>query len=1071
MTTKRLYIGGLGHSISPKDLKDRFGKFGQVSDVEVVTRKDEDGNPVKTFGYISIDISEAEFRRCVTVLNKSKWKGGTIQIETAKESFLHRLAEERQQAAENAQPKNLNHKEGLVDSLKKAGVENYHMKAAVPGTEIPGHTDWVVSKFGRVLPVLNLKCKSKIFKYDPSKHCHNIKKLDTMTDDAEVTPVSQLTWEIPGGDDDISKKRRGEFPPQKKKTKKIKQDLMSLEKRSTLDGDDETLDEARSLITKEVPKKPQRAEDYLEVVGDDFLVKSSVFQHGESINLPTPGHLDDDRDYDSADTDEILTRSKTLNAPETELKEYSKPGLLCEMQSDECENTSTETTHLTKKPTAPSEENGEESDSSEESESSEESDSSVDSDYEAMMTNCCRLEISFGDLEMLAKQSLETSGDEDENSHEAASKPVSAQKRCINPEEILASILESSEDEGKKPKRKKRKEKSVSSLPAFMGTKGLFENSDASEPEPDPCMKIQNHEEPSHSVPNSECNNPPEAINDSLTLTHASSTEQSGSGEEQEREVDAPAAHSTLESSASAENTKDETNMAMETSDEEKDAIPETLKNSPSSRSQETTETLSNGVSSNKEDKQAKYATTPEVTSSKEQDEESRAFRKAPVCDAEKQRQDNEKRLAALEQRQRETEQLKKLIQGSLAEVDTPNANKGKHLVFDSDDEGDDDDDDEADDGLEDTKPKPSGASRLFDSSEGEDDDASDEERFQLKPQFEGKAGQKLMALQSRFGADERFQMDARFMESEMEEEPNKSGETSQVIEEELVEEKNKNLEILQSVLNINKPASGAEPTKSKIFRDISALHYDPTRKDHAAFEKRTEPKTEGKAARRKKQAEAEKLPEVSKDIFYDVAVDLKEVFGSTTTTVEGKKDVFEWDKEEEEVHAEEMKEQSPRADGHTDVQSDVFSSATPEKTESSGFKFSFFGEEEEIVTDTNAMTGEYKTELLRGPKASWQGDPRFQDSSSEEEDTEETEGDNKTASVIVVEDLKPSKKMLFFFYQDDARLKEGPRMFCRPAKLGDQREEWEGKRTSLIEEYRKKHKVARKKLRESHRN
>ena len=54
--------------------------------------------------------------------------------------MFHRLAEERQQAAENAQPKNLNHKEGLVDSLKKAGVENYHMKAAVPGTEIPGHT-------------------------------------------------------------------------------------------------------------------------------------------------------------------------------------------------------------------------------------------------------------------------------------------------------------------------------------------------------------------------------------------------------------------------------------------------------------------------------------------------------------------------------------------------------------------------------------------------------------------------------------------------------------------------------------------------------------------------------------------------------------------------------------------------------------------------------------------------------------------------------------------------------------------------------------------------------------------
>ncbi|KAG5274223.1 hypothetical protein AALO_G00133670 [Alosa alosa] len=135
MLTKRLYVGGLSHNISEKDLKDRFGKFGEVSDVEVVTRKDEGGNPVKTFGYININISDDGFKKCLTVLNKSKWKGGTLQIELAKESFLHRLAMER--------------------------VENFHMKAAVPGTEIPGHKDWIVSKFGRVLPVLNLKCEGK----------------------------------------------------------------------------------------------------------------------------------------------------------------------------------------------------------------------------------------------------------------------------------------------------------------------------------------------------------------------------------------------------------------------------------------------------------------------------------------------------------------------------------------------------------------------------------------------------------------------------------------------------------------------------------------------------------------------------------------------------------------------------------------------------------------------------------------------------------------------------------------------------------------------------------------------
>lgn len=48
MITKRLYVGGLSHNISKKDLKDRFGKFGEVSDVEVVTRKDEDGKCMST---------------------------------------------------------------------------------------------------------------------------------------------------------------------------------------------------------------------------------------------------------------------------------------------------------------------------------------------------------------------------------------------------------------------------------------------------------------------------------------------------------------------------------------------------------------------------------------------------------------------------------------------------------------------------------------------------------------------------------------------------------------------------------------------------------------------------------------------------------------------------------------------------------------------------------------------------------------------------------------------------------------------------------------------------------------
>lgn len=45
---RRLYVGGLSHTVTQKDLKDRFGKFGDVEDVELRTRRDEDGEECRT---------------------------------------------------------------------------------------------------------------------------------------------------------------------------------------------------------------------------------------------------------------------------------------------------------------------------------------------------------------------------------------------------------------------------------------------------------------------------------------------------------------------------------------------------------------------------------------------------------------------------------------------------------------------------------------------------------------------------------------------------------------------------------------------------------------------------------------------------------------------------------------------------------------------------------------------------------------------------------------------------------------------------------------------------------------
>ncbi|XP_012663802.1 nucleolar protein 8 [Otolemur garnettii] len=572
---KRLFVGGLSETVSETDLQNQFSRFGEVSDVEIITRKDDQGNPQKIFAYINIKVAEADLKKCMSVLNKTKWKGGTLQIQLAKESFLHRLAQEREEAKAK--------KEKLTSStnlLEKMGGANFHMKA-VPGTEVPGHKNWVVSKFGRVLPVLHLKNqhKRKIVKYDPSKYCHNLKK-----------------------------------------------------------------------------------------IGEDFT----------------------------------------------------------------------------------------------------------------------------------------------------------------------------------------------------------------------------------NTIPISSLN--------------------------------------------------------------------------------------------------------------------------------------NQKRLAALEARQKAKEVQKKLVHNALANLDGHPEDKPTHIIFGSDSENE-------------TEEIPT-KEQSHDSSENEESDSEDDSnRFKIKPQFEGRAGQKLMDLQSHFGTDERFRMDSRFLESDSEEEQEEVNEKKTAEEEELAEEKKKALNVIQSVLHMNLSSStskGSVPAKK--FKDI--IRYDPTRHDHATYERKRDDQTkESKAKRKKKREEAEKVPEVSKEIYYNIATDLKEIFQAAKDTSE--------------------KEDTP---GNEDCVGEKSEEIKDSATLTSGaeqpgsFTFSFFG------SDTKDMKEEiYRVETMKPGKITWQEDPRFQDSSSEEEDiTEET--DHRKPSPE--EESLPEKETtrFFFFSENDERL-HGSDLFWRGVGSNISKSSWEARTNNLRMDCRKKHKDAKRKM------
>uniref|UniRef100_G1MZ93 Nucleolar protein 8 n=1 Tax=Meleagris gallopavo TaxID=9103 RepID=G1MZ93_MELGA len=1053
--SKRLYVGGLGHTVSKAELQERFGKFGRVLDVEIITRKDEQGNPTKTFAYITVSSSESDLRKCISILNKTKWGGRTLQIEFAKESFLHRLAMEREEAKLQKEKPRRKDETVLLESLKKAGVVDFHMRA-VPGTEVPDHKNWIVGKFGRVLPILHLRNQQKnkisfllefyllkesccfyslihmnIVKYDPSKYCHNLRKLEE--DLTHVVPVSKLTWHLEEKDDSISKKRQGEFPVTKEQPKKLRQlgsqdvngvevlpsgcrsrlrniSSSQLDQRSKTKSsekselppsslnsntsgqsllldknsisrvvDIDSEEEIRAMMIKKMEKEQTKnfetESDHLEIVGDNFELKYNThwsLGNRDSVkkvvkgNSKERGAMDWDNGYDSADTDEIIAESKApgLSSTKTAVLENAKQVKVENKQmlsSKECDlvNDSSLKTHNLREDDVESKEKmrkpsisallstaGNSTAKASHSESSysesEEEESDMSSDYESMMQNCYRLDLTLDDLKALAAEKSETSVEEfssTQSSSQCSIKesakgnvvhkpehskiPPAVIKKCICPEDILAAILDGEEDADEESS--KGRSNSCLKFQPFRGMGSLCNEStkdstdlkkrsvgssgfEASLPfcgEKSPEGQSENH--PFYSLEVSTKKNQNIHCERHKELSDAASLP--------DKNVCGPRLQGT--------NTKTNS-LQGEQNSEYGDVVPCTDEGEGESSDMD-----SNAAMSQKHVK--RQLKSPKLLSKKMKRDVSNTSSECEIkkcanrkmslvddkelpgsaskeSDTKKQLQDNQKRLAALEERQKERQLQKKLIQGALSNLLTYFLKLSKmapFLYFSS--------------CLTKKEHDPKSSRRLFESSE-DDQDETDDERFKIKPQFEGKAGEKLLNLQSRFGTDERFRMDARFLESESEEEETNTMEADEE-EEEFAAEKKKNLQILGSLLNIDLEQS--KTTKMA----INAKKF----------------KYVLKAKRKKKKEESEKLPEVSKEIYCDIAVDLKELFGSSKNKSK-KKEGISWDKDEAE-------EATPRDHLGPDAESNT-------AQDSSDFKFSFFDDKDRSdVKEGNSVT------------------------------------------------------------------------------------------------------------------
>uniref|UniRef100_A0A0K2U7E0 RRM domain-containing protein n=2 Tax=Lepeophtheirus salmonis TaxID=72036 RepID=A0A0K2U7E0_LEPSM len=102
MAEGRLFIGNVCPQATEDDFNNNLSSYGTVKKVEIKNKKDIDGNVLSTFAFVDMIAPKSQLEECVEKCsNSSWWEGYKIKIQIAKESFMSRLAKERESSTKN----------------------------------------------------------------------------------------------------------------------------------------------------------------------------------------------------------------------------------------------------------------------------------------------------------------------------------------------------------------------------------------------------------------------------------------------------------------------------------------------------------------------------------------------------------------------------------------------------------------------------------------------------------------------------------------------------------------------------------------------------------------------------------------------------------------------------------------------------------------------------------------------------------------------------------------------------------------------------------------------------------
>ena len=381
----------------------------------------------------------------------------------------------------------------------------------------------------------------------------------------------------------------------------------------------------------------------------------------------------------------------------------------------------------------------------------------------------------------------------------------------------------------------------------------------------------------------------------------------------------------------------------------------------------------------------------------------------------------NQKRLASLRRKREESRKQQNIVKSSLVNVES--GAKNKKIRF-----GD----------PQEEEVTSNAVAKKDDLFGEESDDEDDADAFKVRAQFEGKGGEKLLALQSRFHSDDRFRLDEKFKDGDDGVENVADDENGDEDVDDLEAERRRNLRVLES-MGAGDKKSKKEKKRSVPFKDSSALRFDPERSGHREkFEVRKggqKAQADDDAVDRPADIKETPMPEVAKDRSYSVASD---VFKS-----------------------------GPNGGG---------GGGGGSSSDKSGFKFGFAGGDSgggggfSLLNQRDADGETYEAAAIEKDGKSrldfLNENPFKYDSSSEDEEDEEKEkkptGDDTFARKLAAKASAAASgsraSETFFFVPDDPRFAEGAEFLARSETTLDEiREKFEQERPVLAGILKKK--------------